>query len=44
MFLRIAFGLFEAFWAEYVDLTFPSLNSRQKKKDLKMTIVLLFVN
>lgn len=31
MFLsRIAFGLFEAFLAEYVDLTFPFLNSGKK--------------
>lgn len=27
---RIAFGLFEAFLAEYVDLTFPFLNSGKK--------------
>lgn len=31
MFLsRIAFGLFEAFLAEYADLTFPFLNSGKK--------------
>lgn len=39
---RIALGFFEAFLAEYVDLTFPFLNSRRNTDSFFLLFFLLF--